>query len=598
MQKGFWHQQFDEASFFLTTFSTEPGRFCYTAMPFEATIASDMFQHQLDECFGKIEQVIIIADDIVIAGYIPDHSDHDQAFTALLQTAQKYNVKFNYEQLQYKQDEVDSLVKHILQVDASQVKMVAAITSMPSPMNKKQVQSFIGMINYLSKFSLRFSELAEPIRELSKDKVPFTWGPEHQQAFIQMKKEIASAPILAYYKPKKQTTLQTDANIKGLGACLLQGNKPVYFASKTLIDVQKGYVELESLAVAWDMEKFPHFLYAIDFLLETDQKPLEAILLKSLNQATPRLQGVLIRTFAYHFSVKYIPGSTNQLADCLSQLGVEKDAIKLSKLHIHQITSQLNARSDSMNDIRIVTQEDDELALLKHTIMHGWPSTIREVPSEIQPYWTFREELTIEDGIVLKGTWIVVPYKKYQTTLQLIHEGHLGLVKYKLRAKDTVYWPGLKNQLEKLILNCELCLKYSQSKCKPKPSTSLGQEIPVYPWSKLATDIFHFEGASYLLIVDYTSRFPILCNLTSVTGVHVAKQCKCFQNMDGLIPSSDNGSCYTSQACTSVMQAFSVNHITSSPHYPQSNRLAEKYVHIVKCCLTKPKKKGKISTNI
>ena len=53
--------------------------------------------------------------------------------------------------------------------------------------------------------------------------------------------------------------------------------------------------------------------------------------------------------------------------------------------------------------MRIVTQEDDELALLKHTIMSGWPSTIREVPSKIQPYWTFREELTVEDGIVLKS---------------------------------------------------------------------------------------------------------------------------------------------------------------------------------------------------
>ena len=96
--------------------------------------------------------------------------------------------------------------------------------------------------------------------------------------------------------------------------------------------------------------------------------------------------------------------------------------------------------------------------------MHGWPSTIKEVPSEIQPYWTFRKELTVEYDNVLKGTWIVVPYKKHQATCKLLHEGHLGLGKCKLRAQDTVYWPGLNDQLEKLILNCELCLKYSQSK--------------------------------------------------------------------------------------------------------------------------------------
>ena len=92
---------------------------------------------------------------------------------------------------------------------------------MPSPTNKKQVQLFIGMINYLTKFSLRLSELAEPIRELAKDKVSFNWQPKHQQAFTQMKKEISSAPVLAYYNPKKQSTLQTDASVKSLGACLL-----------------------------------------------------------------------------------------------------------------------------------------------------------------------------------------------------------------------------------------------------------------------------------------------------------------------------------------------------------------------------------------
>ena len=87
----------------------------------------------------------------------------------------------------------------------------------------------------------------------------------------------------------------------------------LYFSSKALTDAQWGYVaiELESLAVAWAIEKFHHFLYASLFILETDQKPLEVILSKSINQATPRLQRILIRTFPYHFTVQYIPELTN-----------------------------------------------------------------------------------------------------------------------------------------------------------------------------------------------------------------------------------------------------------------------------------------------
>ena len=81
-------------------------------------------------------------------------------------------------------------------------------------MNKKQVQSFIGMVNYLSKFSARLSKIVEPSQQLAKDKVPFNWGPEHQYAFTRMKTDIASDPILFYYNPKKQTVLQTDASKK------------------------------------------------------------------------------------------------------------------------------------------------------------------------------------------------------------------------------------------------------------------------------------------------------------------------------------------------------------------------------------------------
>ena len=107
--------------------------------------------------------------------------------------------------------------------------------------------------------------------------------------------------------------MQTNASCKGLGPCLLQNQKPVYFASRAFLEKQKGYVtiELKSLAVTWAMEKFHHFLYGNQFVLATDQKPLEVIVSKSLNQATPRLQHILIRTFPYHFKVRYIPGLTS-----------------------------------------------------------------------------------------------------------------------------------------------------------------------------------------------------------------------------------------------------------------------------------------------
>ena len=232
--------------------------------------------------------------------------------------------------------------------------------------------------------------------------------------------------------------------------------------------------------------------------------------------------------------------------------------------------------------------------MLKHTIMQGWPNSIKQVPPVLQPYWTCREELNVEDGLILKGTRIVIPDKNHEAILKLIHEGHLGLSKCKLHAEETVYWLGLNDQLQKLVLNCELCLKYSHSKCKQEPSLSLGQEVPLYPLTKLVTDIFHFEEASYLLVVDYTSRFLVVHKLTSMSQ-HITTQCKLIFSKYGWPETliSDNGPCYTSEVFTNLMGEYNVNHTKSSPHYPQLNGLAEKYVQFVKNLFYKAKEEGK-----
>ena len=188
--------------------------------------------------------------------------------------------------------------------------------------------------------------------------------------------------------------------------------------------------------------------------------------------------------------MKYLPGENNQLADCLSRLGCLQDKIKLPRLKVHLLTTRLTATSDKLQQIWQATQDDDTMVLLKYTITHGWPQTVQELPKELQAYWTFREEMTVEDGLILKATRIVIPPSMREPTLWQLHDGHLGFTKCYNRAKQTVYWPNLRKELEDLVLNCQLCLKHSQAKCKPKPTPCFGQEIPAVPWTKLASDIF------------------------------------------------------------------------------------------------------------
>ena len=205
-------------------------------------------------------------------------------------------------------------------------------------------------------------------------------------------------------------------------------------------------------------------------------------------------------------SAQYIKGSTNQLVDCLSRLGCQKDKIQLPKLKIHAITRQLPATADRLNQFCTETAHDEELALLKHIVQNGWPQDIHDLPKEIQPYWTFHEEVTIEDGLLLKGTHIIVPHTLHPEMIQLLHTRHLGLEQCLNRAKQSMYWSGLYEELKDMVTNCTTCLKFSSQKptCLSNRQYA-GHEIPVHPWSKLTSDIFYFEGYRYLLIVDYTS---------------------------------------------------------------------------------------------
>ena len=198
-KKGYWHQTLDETTSYLTTFNTKVGRYRFTVMPFGIMVAGDVFQQKLDECFGHIKNLIVIADDIMVIGKNENHEDHDLAFTTLLQTARRCNVKLNYDKLKFKCTEVNFYSKTYTTDGCKPAQnKVTAIVKMLPPSSKKEVQSFIGMVNYLTKFLLRLTKISEPIRELIKGKVPFNWGLEHQESFNMLKKEIVRAPVLAY----------------------------------------------------------------------------------------------------------------------------------------------------------------------------------------------------------------------------------------------------------------------------------------------------------------------------------------------------------------------------------------------------------------
>ena len=128
---------------------------------------------------------------------------------------------------------------------------------MKAPKDKKALQSFQGMVNYLKRYSAKLTRLFEPLKPLLREEMEWTWDFSHQDAFDAVKEELSRTPVLAYFDRKAEHVIQTDASMKGLGAVLLQEGKPVIYVSRSLTPAEERYsnIERELLGVVFAMER-------------------------------------------------------------------------------------------------------------------------------------------------------------------------------------------------------------------------------------------------------------------------------------------------------------------------------------------------------
>ena len=161
----------------------------------------------------------------------------------------------------------------------------------------KAARRFCGFLNYLAKFLPRLADVLEPIQQLTHKEVPWQWQHEHDTAFEKVKQLVTQAPLLKYYNPEGELTVQCDASDKGLGAALMQNGQPIAFASHALTDPETRYaqIEKEMLAVVFALQKFDQYVYGRPVTVQSDHKPLAAISNKLLRSAPKRLQGMLLK---------------------------------------------------------------------------------------------------------------------------------------------------------------------------------------------------------------------------------------------------------------------------------------------------------------
>ena len=180
---------------------------------------------------------------------------------------------------------------------------------------------------------------------------------------------------------------------------------------------------------------------------------------------------------------------------------------------------------------------------------------------------------------MLFGNRIVIPTTKQQEVLEKLNQGHQGIHRCRLRARHSVWWPGLSTKMEQYVY-CPQCSRENALVKEPLLPTPL----PEFPWQRIATDLFQLGNTIYLIAVDYFSRFPEVVTLPSPTSKSIILALKSMFARHGIPETviSDNGPQYSSAEFQQFAEEYGFLHITSSSHFPQSNGQAEEGVKTIK----------------
>jgi hypothetical protein len=589
---GFWQVKLDPESQPLTTFITPWGRFCFRRMPFGITSAPEFFQRSMEKILHGLPGVICLMDDVLVYGV--NEKEHWARLRTVLQCISRSGMTLRKEKCEFGCREVKFL-GHIIsgvgvKPDPDKIK---AIVDMCAPTTKKEARRFLGMVNYLSKFSSKLAELCAPINALTGSKSSWWWGEDQQVAFDKIKIEMSRTPVLCKFDVSKKHRVSADSSQFALGAVLLQFGargswQPVEYASRKLTVAESRYamVEKEALAITWACERFDYYLVGRQFEVETDHKPLLSILgEKDLSQLPLRVQRFKMRMMRYDFEIFHTPGVQMYLADSLSRPVVACVGDKEMSESTMVEAFVAACVKDSVvgfreNELYNALQADSDANLCREFILNAWPRSSRGLEGEAARLYSCRSKLSECEGFIMYGARFYIPTSLRPRYLALCHEGHQGIEKSRRQACQQVWWPGLSVDLEEYVRKCEICVKHSQVKHQPVVDTGL----PEGPWVEIGADLFHFEDKIYLVLVDYYSKWiePVLLRSQGALAVVMAMKrvFSCFGVPK--VVRSDNGGCFDSNCFREFVADWGFAFNTSSPNYPQSNGMAERSVGIIK----------------
>ena len=603
---AFWQRKLSNKSKLLTTFITPWGRYCFERLPYGISTGSEQFQKVMESKLEGLEGVECQIDDILVHG--KSQQIHDERLQAVLKRLADSNITLNLEKCEFSKSEVRVLGNIIsgngISPDPSKI---AAIVNLPAPKNIKEVRSFLGMVNQLSKFTNHLADKTKPLRDLLSKKNSWTWSHVHDNAFRKIKECLTTPPVLAFYDVNRKTKVCSDASKYGIGGVILQEQdnglwKPIAYFSRALTETELRYspIEKECLAFTWLCERASDYILGKAIIGVTDHKPLLPMLTTHcLDQLPPRIQRFRMRLMRFNIqSILHVPGKEMYTPDTLSRLmtnnTVCKEAAQFNEETEAYVCSILNSLPVSDVILQKIIEAQDTVEVcrtIKEYCFESWPEK-HLIPSAIRPYWMERANLTVVQNVLLKGSRIVIPSAMRLDVLDRLHEAHMGINKCRERAKQAVWWPGLSKQIQDMVENCKVCLKHKVNRPEPLSPTP----FPERPWQELGMDFFQCQSLDYLIVLDYYSRFIEIAAMNkNKRGSEVVRCLKSMFSRHGIPEKvrSDNGPPFDSAEYAKFANDWGFMISTSSPKFPKSNGEAERAVQTAKSILKKGQDQAK-----
>ena len=580
-----------------TAFRTRYGHFEYMVMPFGLTNAPATFQALINQTLHEYldVSVVVYLDDILI--YSSSKEEHTIHVKKVLSALQERHLYLKLEKCEFYKQSVGFLGFQIttngIQMEESKV---SSIKEWPVPNNVKEVQSFLGFANFYRRFIKGYSSITTPMTELTKKGQDFIWTSEAQKAFEKLKEHFTTAPILRSFDPEDLIVLETDSSDYAIGAVLSQPDdelrlRPVAYYSRKLTSAELNYEihDKELLAIVAAFQEWRVYLEGTKHQVAviTDHKNLLYFTTtKVLNRRQVRWSELMSR---YNFKITYRKGSENAKADALSR---RSDYIKDKETVSHAIFED-NGEALMYNhpELNATLQVEDTQTLENIRQAYANDATARRILENLEAHPG--NTLSPNNTLLFKGS-IYVPATLRKQLVKEQHElpahGHQGIGKTLERLTRTYYFPGMKNQVERVIKECDICARNKSSRHAPYGQLQ-SPKAPKGAWKSIALDFIVKLPPSEepLTNVKYDSIVVITDRMTKYGYFIPYKEASTAEDLaytflrtivsnhgmpEEII--SDRDKLFTSNFWKSLMSQLGTNHKLSTAYHPQTDGQTER----------------------